>query len=90
VGRASYVTVTGKSDAGLTAAVPPLVKWAAIAAVVPFVVFTTGIYAIVLVGGFVGDIARMDLTPNIAHVWTAFSSRSRTAACSCSVRPGTA
>ncbi|ODT58315.1 MULTISPECIES: iron ABC transporter permease [Paracoccus] len=73
VGRASYVTVTGKSDAGLTAAVPPLVKWAAIAAVVPFVVFTTGIYAIVLVGGFVGDIARMDLTPTIAHVWTAFS-----------------
>lgn len=73
VGRASYVTVTGKSDAGLTAAVPPVVKWAAIAAVVPFVLFTTGIYAIVLVGGFVGDIARMDLTPTVAHLWTAFS-----------------
>lgn len=73
LGRASYVTVTGKSDAGLTAPVPPLVKWAAIAAVVPFVLFTIGIYAIVLVGGFVTDIARMDLEPTFGHLWRAFS-----------------
>jgi iron(III) transport system permease protein len=73
VGRASYVTVTGKSDAGLTAPVPPLVKWAAVAAIIPFVLFTAGVYLIVLVGGFVKDIARMDLDPTIGHIWTAFS-----------------
>ncbi|MFN7224572.1 MAG: ABC transporter permease [Paracoccaceae bacterium] len=73
LGRASYVTVTGKSDAGLVAPVPPLIKWAAVAAVVPFVVFTVGIYTIVLIGGFVKDIARMEMAPTIGHLWTAFS-----------------
>ena len=73
VGRASYVTVTGKSDAGLTAPVPPVVKWAAVAAVVPFVLFTFGVYLIVLIGGFVTDIGRMDLSPTARHLWTAFS-----------------
>ena len=73
VGRGSYVTVTGKSDAGLTAPVPPLVKWGAIAAVAPFVLFTIGVYVIVLSGGFVKDIGRMDLSPTFSHLWTAFS-----------------
>lgn len=73
LGHASYVTVTGKSDAGLTAAVPPVIKWAAIATIVPFVLFTVAIYAIVLAGGFVKDIARMDLAPTFGHLWTAFS-----------------
>ena len=73
LGNASYVTVTGKSDAGLVAPVPPLIKWGAVAAVVPFVVLTVGIYAIVLIGGFVKDIARMDMAPTIGHLWTAFS-----------------
>jgi iron(III) transport system permease protein len=73
LGRASYVTVTGKSDAGLVAPVPAIIKWAAIAAVLPFVLVTVGVYAIVLAGGFVTDIARWDLTPTAAHLWTAFS-----------------
>jgi len=73
VGRASYVTVTGKSDAGVTAPVPALVKWAAVAAVVPFILFTVGVYVIVLIGGFVRDIGRMDLEPTFGHLWTAFS-----------------
>ena len=73
LGRASYVTVTGKSDAGLVAPVPAVIKWAAIAAVLPFVLVTVGVYAIVLAGGFVHDIARWDLTPTVAHLWTAFS-----------------
>lgn len=73
LGRGSYVTVTGKSDAGLVAPVPGLIKWAAVAAVVPFVLFTVGIYAIVLMGGFVKDIARMDMAPTFGHLWTAFS-----------------
>lgn len=73
LGRANYVTVTGKSDAGLVALAPPLIKWAAFAAVLPFVILTVGVYAIVLVGGFVKDIARQDLTPTFDHLWTAFS-----------------
>ncbi|MBD3765353.1 MAG: iron ABC transporter permease [Rhodobacterales bacterium] len=73
LGRASYVTVSGKSDAGLVAPAPPLIKWAAMAAVLPFVILTVGVYAIVLAGGFVKDIARQDLTPTFGHLWTAFS-----------------
>ena len=73
LGRASYVTVTGKSDAGLAAPVPRWVRLAAIAAVVPFVAFTLAVYAIVLMGGFVTDIARLALTPTFGHLWTAFS-----------------
>jgi iron(III) transport system permease protein len=73
LGRASYVTVTGKSDAGLVAPVPPLIKWAAVAAILPFVIFTVGVYAVVLIGGFVKDIARQEMTPTVAHLWTAFS-----------------
>ena len=73
LGRASYVTVTGKSDAGLHPPAPPLLRWAAILAVVPFAALTLAVYGIVLVGGFVHDIGRMDLTPTTAHLWTAFS-----------------
>jgi iron(III) transport system permease protein len=53
--------------------VPPVLKWAAIAIVGPFVAFTLAVYAIVLGGGFVNDIARWDLTPSLRHIWTAFS-----------------
>lgn len=73
LGRASYVTVTGRSDAGLAAPVPRWVRVAAIAAVVPFVAFTLAVYTIVLLGGFVTDVGRLDLTPTVSHIWTAFS-----------------
>ena len=73
LGRASYVTVTGRSDAGLVAPVPRWVRVAAIAAVVPFVAFTLAVYTIVLLGGFVTDVGRLDLTPTFDHLWTAFS-----------------
>ena len=73
LGRASYVTVTGKSDAGLHPPVPAIIRWAAILAVVPFALFTVAIYSIVVAGGFVHDIGRWDLTPSTAHLWTAFS-----------------
>lgn len=73
LGRSNYVTVTGKSDAGLVAPVPPMLKFAAIAAVLPFAAFTIAVYSIVLLGGFVTDIGRLDLTPTFGHIWTAFS-----------------
>lgn len=73
LGRKSYVTVTGKSDAGLAATLPAGLKGAAWGVVIPFVLFTTGVYAVVLLGGFVHDIGRWDLTPTFAHLRTAFS-----------------
>jgi len=73
LGNKSYVTVTGKSDAGLAAPVPPMIKFAAIAVIVPWVAFTLGVYVIVVGGGFVHDIGRLDLTPTFAHLRTAFS-----------------
>ncbi len=73
LGRASYVTVMGKSDAGLVTPAPALFKWLALAIVLPFVVLTVTVYAIVLLGGFVTDIARLDMTPTFGHLWTAFS-----------------
>ncbi|MDZ7823577.1 MAG: iron ABC transporter permease [Ahrensia sp.] len=73
LGKASYVTVTGRSDAGLVAPVPRWVRIAAITAVVPFVAFTVAVYAIVLIGGFVTDIGRLEMTPTFDHIWTAFS-----------------
>lgn len=73
LGKKSYVTVTGKSDAGLSAPLPGPLKIAAYAAVVPWVLFTVGVYAIVLIGGFVNDVGRWDLEPTFRHLSTAFS-----------------
>jgi iron(III) transport system permease protein len=73
LGRKSYVTVTGKSDTGLVAPIPGLLKWSAVGLLVPWVAFTLSVYAIVLVGGFVVDIARWELAPTWKHLITAFS-----------------
>ncbi len=73
LGSKSYVTVTGKSDAGVVAPLPRNLQRGAASIVIPFVVLTIAIYAIVLVGGFVKDIGRWDLTPSISHLSTAFS-----------------
>jgi iron(III) transport system permease protein len=73
LGRKSYVTVTGKSDAGLAAPLPPALGRLSYSVIVPWVAFTAAVYAIVLVGGFVNDIGRWDLTPTFRHLGTAFS-----------------
>ncbi|KPP87358.1 MAG: iron(III) transport system permease protein [Rhodobacteraceae bacterium HLUCCA08] len=73
LGRANYVTVTGKSDAGLVAPVPPMLKLVAVAVVLPFAAFVVAVYASVLLGGFVTDIGRLDMTPTFDHIRTAFS-----------------
>jgi iron(III) transport system permease protein len=73
LGRKSYVTVTGKSDAGLAAQLPTPLKRTAYAVVIPWVIFTLGVYLIVLLGGFVNDIGRWDLSPTFRHLNTAFS-----------------
>jgi iron(III) transport system permease protein len=72
LGRKSYVTVTGKSDAGLAAPLPPGLGAVSYAVILPWVVFTAAVYAIVLAGGFVTDIGRWDLSPTFRHLGTAF------------------
>jgi iron(III) transport system permease protein len=73
LGRASYVTVTGRSDAGLAAPLPRGLAGLGYAVILPWVVFTLAVYAIVLLGGFVTDIGRWDMRPTFEHLGTAFS-----------------
>lgn len=73
LGKKSYVTVTGKSDAGLASPLPSTVRVASYAVVIPFVFLTLAVYSIVLLGGFVNDIGRWDLSPTFHHLNTAFS-----------------
>ncbi len=73
VGRNSYVTVSGRSDAGLAAPLPVGIGRVIIAIILPWILFTAAVYAIVALGGFVHDIGRWDLTPTFDHLWTAFS-----------------
>jgi len=73
VGSKSYVTVTGKSDAGLYAPLPKAMTVPVGLVAVLWVAVTLGVYAIIIIGGFVGDIGRWDLSPTFRHLTTAFS-----------------
>lgn len=72
LGNASYTSVGGKGDNGVPAPLPKGVKWGAIALVTPWVLLTVIAYGVILVGGFVKDIGRFDLTPTLAHFGTGF------------------
>jgi iron(III) transport system permease protein len=72
LGETSYVTVTGKGDAGLTAPLPRGLRRLCYATAIPWALFTITIYAIILVGGFVRDMGRGDLTFTWRHYLTAF------------------
>ena len=67
LGRASYVTVTGKGDSGLPAALPRRVDWLCRGVAVPWAGFTLITYGIVVFGGFVADIGRFDMTFSWQH-----------------------
>ncbi|MDO5641878.1 MAG: iron ABC transporter permease [Paracoccus sp. (in: a-proteobacteria)] len=73
VGSKNYVTVTGKSDAGLFAPLPRAMSLSAGVIAALWVGLTLGVYAIILMGGFVADIGRWDLSPTMRHLVTAFS-----------------
>jgi iron(III) transport system permease protein len=72
LGRASYVTVTGKGDSGVPSPLPLGVRLASFGVVVPWVVLTIVVYGIIAVGGFVNDIGRGDMTQTWRHVITGF------------------
>ncbi|HTI45325.1 MAG TPA: iron ABC transporter permease [Casimicrobiaceae bacterium] len=73
LGRASYVTVSGKGDGGMPAPLPRglwlTCYWIAAA----WIVFTLACYAVIATGGFVKDIGRGDMTITVRHFASAFS-----------------
>ena len=73
VGRASYVTVTGKGDGGAPAPLPPGLWRTCFGVGALWVVFTLTCYAVIFTGGFVRDIGRGDMTPTFSHLAAGFS-----------------
>lgn len=72
LGKRRYTTVTGKGDSGIHAPLPRGLKFACGAVAWPWMAFTAAVYGIILVGGFVHDIGRGDLTFTWRHILTAF------------------
>mgnify|MGYP000073690864 CR=1 FL=1 len=72
VGKKSYVTVTGKGDAGLHAALPRRLTWPVLAVVIPWTLMTLVIYCMVMFGGFVETWGR-DHSFTLRHYADAFS-----------------
>ena len=71
IGRRSYVTVTGKGDAGQPAALPAALRLLCLGAVLPWLALTAAVYAVILFGGFVKAVGT-DNTPTLEYFLTAF------------------
>ncbi len=72
VGSRSYVSVTGKGDAGLQQRLPKPVERAAFAVAVPWAMLTITVYCMALAGAFVKIWGR-DWTPTLDHFRRAFA-----------------
>ncbi len=72
LGKRRYTTVTGKGDSGLPAPLPKGLKLGCSIVVWPWMAFTAVVYGIILVGGFVRDIGRGDMTFTWRHFLTGF------------------
>ena len=72
VGRRSYVSLTGKGDAGLAMPLPAPVARLAAAVAVPWAALTVTVYALALSGAFVKVWGR-DWTPTLSHFQRAFA-----------------
>jgi iron(III) transport system permease protein len=72
LGKRRYTTVTGKGDSGLPAPLPKGLKLACSVVVWPWMLFTAVVYGIILVGGFVRDIGRGDMSFTWRHFLTGF------------------
>jgi iron(III) transport system permease protein len=73
LGKASYVTVSGKGDGGVPARLPRGLWLACYWTAAFWVVFTFVCYAIIATGGFVKDIGRGDMALSLGHFASAFS-----------------
>lgn len=72
LGRASYVTVSGKGDAGVPAQLPVALRRGCVGLSMAWIGFTLACYAVILAGGFVRDIGRGDMTPVLSHFGAGF------------------
>jgi iron(III) transport system permease protein len=72
VGRLSYVTVSGKGDGGAPAKLPRALWRTCFAIAAAWIVFTLVCYAVILIGGFVKDIGRGDMTLSLNHFAAGF------------------
>ncbi len=73
LGRASYVTVSGKGDGGVSAQLPKPLWRLCVAIATTWIMFTLICYLIILVGGFVKDIGRGDMTFTLHHFGAGFA-----------------
>jgi iron(III) transport system permease protein len=73
VGKASYVTVSGKGDGGAPAQLPRALWLACFWIAATWIVFTLVCYAVIVTGGFVRDIGRGDMTPTFRHLGAGFA-----------------
>jgi iron(III) transport system permease protein len=71
LGKANYTSVSGKGDNGIPAALPPLVRRAAMSIALPWLAFTIVIYLLAIAGGFVKTWGR-DFSFTLQHFQTAF------------------
>ncbi len=71
LGRASYTTVTGKGDSGMSPPLPRRVRWACYLTAIPWAILTGVIYITILIAGFVKSMGR-DYTPTLEHLLTGF------------------
>ena len=72
LGRRSYVTITGKGDAGLPPPMPARVFWPVAVTTALWTLLTIVIYFMIVFGSFV-EIWGLDHTLTFKHYWTAFS-----------------
>ena len=72
VGRRSYVSLTGKGDAGLPQGLPLGVRRFAFAVAIPWATLTVALYAMAMAGAFVRVWGR-DWTPTLSHFGRAFA-----------------
>ena len=67
LGRLSYVTVSGKGDGGLPAQLPRGLWLGCFSTAAAWIAFTIVCYVVILIGGFVKDIGRGDMTVSLSH-----------------------
>ena len=73
LGKLSYVTVSGKGDSGIAAQLPRGLWYTCFGVSALWIVFTICCYLVILVGGFVKDIGRGDMTLSLSHFAAGFA-----------------
>jgi iron(III) transport system permease protein len=72
LGKLSYVTVSGKGDSGIAAQLPRGLWYTCFGISALWILFTIACYIVILIGGFVKDIGRGDMTLSLSHFAAGF------------------